>query len=65
MNVCVADITDIPEATVDDDVVLMGKQTWCDVETEITANEVADWMNTISYEVLCLFGNSNHRVYVD
>ena len=34
-------------------------------EEEITADELAGWMGTISYEVLCLFGNLNHRVMVD
>ena len=31
----------------------------------IGADEVASWMETISYEVLCLFGNLNDRFYVD
>ena len=29
-----------------------------------TADEIAAWMETISYEVLCLFGSLNERFYV-
>ncbi len=63
MNACVADITDFP-ATINvkagDEVVIMGKQ----YNAEITADEIAGWLDTISYEVLCQFGSSNHRVYI-
>lgn len=65
MNACVADVTDIPEVKVADEVVLLGRQC-CDVQEEtISANELAGWMNTISYEVLCLLGNNNQREYKD
>lgn len=64
MNACVADITDLPEAVVGDEVVLMGRQQGAEGVAEISADEVAAWMKTIHYEVLCLFGNSNHREYV-
>lgn len=60
MNVTVIDVTDIPDAAPGDEVVLMGRQG----EQEITADEIAGWMDTINYEVLCLFGNVNQRVYV-
>jgi len=42
-----------------EEAVLLGRQG----EEEITADEIADWMGTISYEVLCLFGNLNNRIY--
>jgi alanine racemase len=42
-------------------VVLLG----CQGNDEISADDVADWMGTISYEVLCLFGNLNNRVLVE
>lgn len=60
MNVTVVDVTDIPGVESGDEVVLMGRQG----EHQITADEIAGWMGTISYEVLCLFGNLNQRVYV-
>lgn len=63
MNACVVDITDIPEARVGDSVVLMGRQAGPDGIDEISAAEIADWMQTIHYEVLCLFGRGNPRTY--
>jgi alanine racemase len=61
MNVTVVDVTDIPGVQVGDEVVLMGNQG----EKDITADDIADWMETINYEVLCLFGNLNQRVYLE
>jgi len=65
MNACVVDITDIPEARVSDSVVLMGRQTGPVGGDEISAGEIANWMQTIHYEVLCLFGKGNPRQYQD
>ena len=69
MNACVVDVTDIPDVSVLDEVVLMGVPQTMEVaankmEAIISADEVAHWMCTINYEVLCLFGNSNQRVYI-
>ncbi len=61
MNLTLVDVTDLPEVQVGDEAVLLGRQG----EEEITADEVAGWMETISYEVLCLFGNLNEREMVD
>lgn len=61
MNLTLVDVTDLPEVQVGDEAVLLGRQG----EEEITADEVAGWMETISYEVLCLFGNLNERELVD
>lgn len=59
MNVTIIDVTDIPGVCAGDEVTLMGMQQG----SRVSAEEVADWMGTINYEVLCLFGNSNSRVY--
>lgn len=62
MNLTLADVTDIPgEVRRGDEVVLLGRQG----DEMIGADEIAAWMETISYEVLCLFGNLNDRFYVD
>jgi len=61
MNLTLVDVTDLPEPRVGDEVVLLGRQG----QEEITADEIAGWMETISYEVLCLFGQLNARVMVD
>ena len=61
MNATMVDITDLPPVDVGDEVVLMGRQG----EEEISADEIAQWLETISYEVLCLFGSSNERFYLN
>ncbi|HFQ81231.1 MAG TPA: alanine racemase [Desulfobacterales bacterium] len=64
MNACVADVTEIPGVENGDEVVIMGRQQWGAAEDEITADEIASWMGTINYEVLCLFGSNNKRRYI-
>lgn len=59
MNLCMADISEIHGVEAGDQVVILGSQG----EETITADEIAEWMGTISYEVLCLFGNNNERTY--
>jgi alanine racemase len=49
MDMCMVDVTDVPDVATDDEVVLIG----CQGEEEITADEVADLAGTISYEILC------------
>jgi alanine racemase len=61
MNLTMLDITEVDGVCSGDEVVLLGRQG----NEEISADEVADWMGTINYEVLCLFGNLNKRVYVE
>jgi len=61
MNLTLVDTTDIPEVQVGDEAVLMG----CQGDKRITADEIAAWMESISYEVLCLFGHCNRIEYVD
>lgn len=62
MNLTLVDITDLDGVVrLGDEAVLLGRQG----EEEITADEIADWMGTISYEVLCLFGQLNQRELVE
>jgi alanine racemase len=61
MNLTMFDVSDLGRVKLGDEVVLLGRQG----DEEITADEIAAWMETISYEVLCLFGNLNNRVYVE
>ncbi len=60
MNVCLVDVTELPGVRPGDEAVLMGRQGG----EEITADELAGWLDTINYEVLCLIGNLNRRVYI-
>ncbi len=60
MNICMVDITDIDGVAVGDEAVLLGTQ---GTET-ITADDIAAWAGTISYEILCMLGNNNERTFV-
>lgn len=59
MDMTMVDVTDIPEARIGDEVVLIGSQ---DQET-IGADEIAEWSGTIPYEVLCGIGPRVQRIY--
>ena len=61
MNMCMADISEIEGVRPGDEVVLMGRQG----QESITADEIAAWAGTISYEFLCLIGNNNERTYIN
>ncbi|CAG37482.1 alanine racemase [Desulfotalea psychrophila] len=61
MNACVVDVTDIENVTAGDEVVLLGEQG----NERITADDIAEWADTISYEILCMLGHTNNRLYVD
>lgn len=63
-NICMdqfmIDITDIPNVRAGDEIVLMGRQG----DSEITADELAAILHTISYEILCGVGKRVPRVYI-
>jgi alanine racemase len=61
MDMCTVDVTDIPGCGIGDEVVLLGKQG----DEYISANEIAEKANTISYEVLCALGKRAPRVFVN
>ena len=59
MDMTVVDVTDDPTIKPGDDVILMGKS-----ETQaITAYDLANWQDSIPYEVLCNLGLKVPRVY--
>ena len=59
MDFIMVDVTDIPKVSLGDEVVLIGSQG----KEIITAEEMADRMNTISYEVFCSIGKRIPRIY--
>lgn len=63
-NVCMdqfmIDITDIPDVKLDNEVILLGS---CE-NVKFDADNMAEILNTISYEVLCLIGRRAPRVYI-
>ncbi len=60
MDITMLDVTHIKDVSAGDEVVLMGKQG----EDEITAYELAEKADTISYEILCGITSRVPRVYV-
>lgn len=59
MDFIMVDVTDIPRVSTGDEVVLMGRQG----KEQITPEEIADKINSISYEVLCSIGKRVPRIY--
>ncbi|MFH2012255.1 MAG: alanine racemase [Pseudomonadota bacterium] len=60
MDMIMVDVTKIPNVNVGDEVVLMGKQG----DKEISADEIADKIGTISYEVFCGVSKRVPRIYI-
>ncbi|RZW23436.1 MAG: alanine racemase [Desulfobulbaceae bacterium] len=60
MNMCMADISSIENASVGDEVVILGSQG----RETIDADQIGEWSGTISYEVLCALGNNNPREFL-
>ncbi len=61
MDWTMIEVTDIDGVEVGDEVVVLGSQG----EGEIRAEEMAAWLDTISYEVFCNFSPRVPRVYVN
>jgi alanine racemase len=61
MDMTMADVTNIPDVKAGDEVVLIGTQEG----GTITAEELASWAGTISYEIFCAISHRVKRVYRD
>ncbi|MCQ2397443.1 MAG: alanine racemase [Lentisphaeria bacterium] len=59
MGMFMVDVTEIPDAAVGDEVVLLG----CQGDECINANELATKVGTIPYELLCSLGKHPNRVF--
>ena len=59
MDMIMVDVTDLAPVTVGETVTLIGQQG----KESIWADEVADWIGTIPYEVLCGIGSRVPRIY--
>jgi len=60
MNIVMVEVTDIPEAKLEDEVVLIGMQG----DEEISAEVFASWASTINYEVTTRINDRIPRFYV-
>lgn len=60
MDQMLVDLTDIPDAKAGDEVVIMGESN----HQTISAEDIASWCDTISYEILLSAGRRVERVYI-
>jgi alanine racemase len=60
MNICMADVTDIPTAKLEDEVVLLG----CQGEENLSAEQLAMWSESINYETTTKINGKLKRVVV-
>lgn len=60
MDQCMVDVTDVPDVTVGDEVIILGS----DGKNAVTAEDIAKATGTINYEILCAFGQRLPKVYV-
>jgi len=66
MDTCMADLTELPDREhirTGSEIVLFGRQTFNGREAILTVDEMAEWLDTINYEVTCLIGKRVPRVY--
>ena len=59
MDFIMVDVTEISNVSLGDEVILMGKQG----KEQITAEEIAEKIDSVPYEVLCLIGKRVPRIY--
>lgn len=59
MDQCMIDVTDLDSVSVGDEVILIGE----DQGVKFNADDIAELLNTINYEVLCVIGKRIPRVY--
>ncbi|OQA49753.1 MAG: Alanine racemase [Firmicutes bacterium ADurb.Bin300] len=59
MDLMMVDVTHIPDVKIGDRVIVMGKESSC----EVTAEEMAEKSDTINYEIICAFKNRVKRIY--
>ncbi|URZ05106.1 alanine racemase [Clostridium felsineum] len=61
MDQCMIDITDISRVKVGDEVIIMGERDG----KKFTADDIAEIIGTINYEVICMIGKRVPRVYIE
>lgn len=59
MDQFMVDVSNIPDVAIGDEVILMGSQG----DQEVTADELADLIGTINYEIVCMVSSRVPRIY--
>jgi alanine racemase len=60
MDQCMLNVTGVENVLLEDEVVILGKQG----NEQITAEELADLLGTINYEITCMISHRVPRVYI-
>lgn len=60
MDQCMIDVTDVGEINIGDEVMLMGEENGL----KITADDIAELIGTINYEVVCMISKRVPRIYI-
>ncbi|WP_040213307.1 alanine racemase [Clostridium polynesiense] len=60
MDQCMVDVTDIGEVNVGDEVILIGREG----NVKFDADDIAELLGTINYEIVCMIGKRVPRVYI-
>ncbi len=60
MDMTMLDVGDIPEVSLEDEVVIFGKQG----DASITVDEIASSINTINYEIISTIADRVPRIYL-
>lgn len=60
MDQCMIDVTDIEDVKINDEVIILGE----DGNLKMNADDLAEIMGTINYEILCMLKERIPRVYI-
>lgn len=60
MDQCMMNVTGLTDLHNEEEVVILGRQG----EEKITAEEHAEWLGTINYEITCMISHRVPRVYI-
>lgn len=60
MDQCMMNVTGLADIPIEEEVVILGRQG----KERITAEEHAEWLGTINYEITCMISHRVPRVYV-
>ncbi|SHI11965.1 alanine racemase [Clostridium intestinale] len=61
MDQCMIDVTDVGTVNVGDEVILLGEHG----NTRFNADDLAELLDTINYEIICMIGRRVPRVYIN
>ena len=61
MDQCMVDVTEVPDVKIGDEVILIGSDEY---GNKITADDLANHIGTISYEILCDISKRIPRIYI-